>query len=79
VNPTDYVNHLVSSFSIDPLILHFDHVEASSREEMIPAEYFPFGHNVYEGKSYPKPVITYHIPVSGDSELLQCIPNPESL
>jgi len=79
VNHTDYVNHLVSSFSIDPLILHFDAVEASSHEEMIPAEYFPFGYSVYEGKSYPKPVIKYHIPVSGDSELLQCIPNPRVL
>src|SRR6266496_2908189 len=78
-NSADYLDHLVSSFSIDPLILHFDNVEASSREEMIPAEHFPFGYNAYPGKSYPKPVIKYHIPVSGDSELLQCVPNPRVL
>ncbi len=79
VNSADYLDHLVSSFSIDTLILHFDNVEASSREEMIPAEHFPFGYNAYPGKSYPKPVIKYHIPVSGDSELLQCVPNPRVL
>jgi hypothetical protein len=79
VNPTEYVDHLASGFSIDPLVLHFDKAEVSSREEMIPAERFPFNFNVYEGRSYPKPIITYHIPVTGDLELLRCAPNPRIL
>src|SRR5687767_11433642 len=76
VNEAEYIEHLASSFSIDPLMLHFDKVEARSREEMIPAEHFPPAFNVYAGKSYPKPVIKYHLPVTGDLELLKCIPNP---
>lgn len=76
VNPAEYVAHLVSSFSIDPLVLHFDRVEASSREEMIPAEDFPFRYRVYAGKAYAKPVIKYHLPATGDLDLLKCVPNP---
>jgi hypothetical protein len=76
VNESDYIEHLISQFSIDPLVLHFDRVEASNQEEMIAGEDFPPGFNVYEGKSYLKPVIKYHLPVSGDLELLNCVPNP---
>jgi hypothetical protein len=80
VNPADYIAHLVSTLSIDPLVLHFDNVEGSSREEMIPAEQFPsLAFFVDPGQSYSKPVITYHIPVTGDIELLKCIPNPHVL
>ena len=51
VNEAEYVDHLVSTHSLAPLVIDFDHVEASSREEMIPAGHFPFGYSVYEGKS----------------------------
>jgi hypothetical protein len=80
VNEYEYVEHLVSKFSIDPLVLHLDNIEASSREEMIPAEHFPGGgFFVDAGKSYLKPVIKYHVPVTGDLNLLQCRPNPRVL
>jgi hypothetical protein len=79
VNEAEYVEHLVSRFAIEPLVFDFENIEASSREEMIEAERFPFSFNVYEGKSYPKPVITYHAPVSGDLNLLNIIPNPRVL
>jgi hypothetical protein len=79
VNENEYVEHLVSQGSIDPLVLHFDRKEASSREEMIPAERFPGQFNVFAGRSYPKPIITYHVPVSGDLGLLRCVPNPRLL
>ncbi|MDT8067935.1 MAG: hypothetical protein ROO76_07170 [Terriglobia bacterium] len=79
VDESKYIEHLVSKYSIDPLELHFDHIEVSVHEEMIPAEHFPFDFNVYEGKSYPKPVIKYHLPVTGDLGLLRCIPNPRVL
>ena len=76
VNEAEYLEHLTSKYSIDPLILHFDKVEASSREEMIPAEHFPGNFHVHEGKSYSKPVIKYHLPATGDLELLKCLPSP---
>src|SRR5438034_9067093 len=79
INEEKYIDHLVSRFTIEPLVLHFDNVEASSKEKMIPAERFPFNFNVYRGKSYPKPVIKYHLPVTGDLNLLRCMPNPRLL
>jgi hypothetical protein len=42
VNEAEYVTHTVSHFAIEPLVLHFDDIEASSYEKMIPAELFPF-------------------------------------
>ena len=40
-------------------------------EAQIPAEYFPFNYNVRKGKSYPKDVIRFHLPFSGDHQLLK--------
>lgn len=76
VNEDEYIGHLCSKFSIEPLVLHYDALEASSEEELIPAERFPSNYNVVRGKSYPKPVIWYHLPVSGELALLHCMPNP---
>jgi hypothetical protein len=76
VNEGEYIEHLISHTAIDPLVLHFEGMEASSREERISAEQFPFGFSVTPGRSYAKPIITYHLPVTGDLELLHCIPSP---
>jgi hypothetical protein len=76
VNETEYLEHIISQASVEPLVIHFDRIEASSREEMVAAEYFPPMFNVFHGKSYSRPVITYHVPVTGDLELLRCTPNP---
>lgn len=78
VNETQYVDYLVERYRIDPLILQWDAMTVSEREEMIPAERFPFDFGMDEfdrGKQYPKQVITYQIPFSGDRELLRCKPS----
>lgn len=75
VNENEYINHLVDEFQIDPLKFDFENRTASSREEMIPADRFPRDFYVRDAKSYSKPVITYHIPVSGDTELLRRRPS----
>ena len=79
VNEAEYVTHTVTQYTIEPLVLHFDDIEASSYEKMIPAELFPFNAFVTEGESYPKPVVKYHVPVSGNLDLLRCVPNPRVL
>ena len=76
VNENDYIAHVTAEFQIDPLTLDFEGIHASFLERMIPAERFPPLFNVYAGKSYPKQVVRYHIPFSGDPNLLNCIPNP---
>ena len=79
VNRTEYLSHVVSEYDIPALELDFDKMTASSSEKLIPAEHFPFNFHVLEGESYPKQVIKYHIPFSGDKELLRYAPNPRVL
>ena len=69
MNETEYVAYLAKRYRIEPLVLHWDTLGVSDREEMIP---------VYvdnEGKRYPKQVITYYIQYSGERELLKCTPS----
>ncbi len=76
VNRTEYLAHLNSEFKTTPLVLGFDKITVSSSEQMIPAEAFPPMSYVRHGAYYPKQVVKYHIPFTGDSQLLRCIPNP---
>ena len=75
VNEADYVDYLVEKYSVEEIEIYSDRVTVSAAEELIPAEYFPHDFNVYQGKSYPKQVVTYHLPFSGDSELLRLKPS----
>jgi len=75
VNEKDYIDHLLSIAYVEPLVINFDDISVTSKEKMIPAEYFPSDFNVYSGKSYKKSVITFSIPFSGDSNLLRCTPS----
>ena len=75
VNEQDYINHKVSEASVKNLDIHADKVYASSSEQMIPSEYFPSSFWVDKGNSYKKDVIKFHIPFSGNSELLKCAPS----
>ena len=79
VNRTEYINHVVSQFEITPLELDFQNMTVSSSEKLIPAEHFPSSFNVYQGKSYPKQVVKYHVPFTGEERLLKCLPNPQIL
>ena len=76
VSRTEYLAHLMSEFEITPLAVEFDKMTVSSSEQMVPAEAFPPVSFVRPGASYPKQVVKYHIPFTGDVQLLRCIPNP---
>ncbi len=75
VNVDQYVEHLVDRYLLDIPELHRTDVFVEPNERMIPAEQFPFSFNVYGGKSYPRPVLTYHVPFSGDMQLLRYTPS----
>lgn len=75
VNVDEYVEHLIDRYVLDIPELHRSGVFVESGERMIPAEQFPFSFNVYAGKSYPRPVLTYHVPFSGDMQLLRYTPS----
>jgi hypothetical protein len=75
VNKVEYIKHLVNLYQLDSVSLETDQVYATEREEMIPAEKYPSNFHVVSGKSYPRQVITFHIPFTGDKELLKLIPS----
>ena len=71
VNKSEYIEHLVSEYTIQPLEIHSDKLSVSVEERMIPAEWHPSSYWVDRGKSYPKDVYIFHLPFSGDGELLK--------
>lgn len=75
VNEEDYISYKKSEGLVEPLEISVDNLYVSSSEKMVPAEYFPMNFNVYSGKSYKKDVIRFHIPFTGNQELLSCIPS----
>lgn len=79
VNQEEYLNHLVSDFEIEPLVMDFDGLFVDTAEKRIRAERFPgggFDFAVERGESYIKQAIIFHIPFSGDQGLLNLAPNP---
>lgn len=74
VNECKYVEYLVEHFSIDPVVLHWDQMSVSDHQAMIPAEMFPRDFHVIRGNYYPRQIIIYHIPYSGEQKLLKCSP-----
>ena len=79
VNEDDYIAHKVSEATVENLEIHVDDIYASSSEQIIPAEYFPSGFHVYSGRSYKKDVIKFHVPISGNIQLLHCMPSSRIL
>lgn len=71
VNKTEFIEHLVGTFSIEPLEIHTDELNVSTEERMIPAERHPQSYYVHAGKSYPKDVFTFHLPFTGETKLLK--------
>jgi len=59
INRDEYIQHLISQYSITPIELFKEELTVSTHEEMIPAE------------NHPLDVIVYHLPFSGKPELLQ--------
>jgi hypothetical protein len=75
VNQAEYTAHLVDLYQMESITLLTDQVYASEREELIPAERYPSNYFVVAGKSYPRQVITFHFPYSGDKRLLKIKPS----
>jgi hypothetical protein len=79
-NETQLILHFTDKYRIEPLEVHADKIYASDREELIPAERFDnFRFNVERGEKYRKQVVTYHIPFSGDQNLLRFAPSTRLL
>ena len=77
VNETEYINYLVEECTVDSININFAQVFIDDPyKKDIPAEHFPpFRFSVRQGESYPKPATIYHIPYSGNEELLRYAPS----
>lgn len=71
VNREEYLQHLIGEFSIEPIEIHRDGLSVSTHEEMIPAEMHPRDYFMDRGGSYPRDVLVFHLPFSGDPQLLK--------
>jgi len=75
VNEADYVKYLVHKHHLEPVTFAFDATRAASADKLIPAENHPPLFHVQAGQSYSRPVITLHVPFTGEPELLHCSPS----
>lgn len=75
VNESDYVRYKSNEATVEPLEIYEDKMYVSSYEKMISAERFSRSYLVNQGISYKKNVIRFHIPFSGDKNLLGCSPS----
>ncbi len=71
VNREEYIQHLVSEFSIEPIEIHKDDLSVSIHEEMIPAEMHPSSYFMDRGGSYSRDVLVFHLPFTGEQQLLK--------
>lgn len=72
----DWLAQMLDQYTLLPVHIDFDNAALSHREAEIPAERFPqFNFHVVPGNRYRKPVIKFHIPYSGQEELLRCSAN----
>ncbi len=78
VNKTEYIEHLVSEFTIPPIEVHRDQLYASTHEAQIPAGRHPNSYDLDPRKSYKRDIIKFHLPFTGDPQLLKVKPMPFS-
>src|SRR3989344_4200076 len=70
---------IAEKYKIQPLVLDSQNLTVETTTAQIPAEYFPNTFFVREGKSYPKDILIFHLPFSGDHNLLRCVPSQRIL
>jgi len=80
VTEAEYIEHLVSEFHIEPPQIDVKAKFITHEERMIESERHP-GSGLFPepGKSYKRQVITYHLPITGNVEMLDFKPNPSIL
>ncbi|MDB5004413.1 MAG: hypothetical protein JWQ34_2638 [Mucilaginibacter sp.] len=80
VNIDDYTTHLFQTYQLDVPEFHFEKVYADSEEQDIYGSRFPHEFFITDrNQTFRKEAIIYHIPYTGNINLLQLRPNPFSL
>jgi len=78
-NEAEYITGKIEKHKIKPIKFIIDKMTVSTSEQMIPSEIFPHNFAIREGESYPKPVLSFHLPFEGDPILLKCVPSSRIL
>ena len=73
MNETKYIAYLVDKYQIESLVFFWNKMHLTEYDKMIPAKLYPRAYFFNEeGKEYSRQIITYHIPFSGNRNLLHC-------
>jgi len=73
MNEIKYIEYLVNKYQIEPLLFFWEEKYVTEYQKMIPAESHPPANFFIEkGEKYLRQIITYHIPYSGNRNLLHC-------
>ena len=75
VNETQYVEYLIQRYSVTVPGVYPEGMTASQSERPIPAEWHSAAYSPEPGRSYPRQVVTFHLPFSGDVGLLRLRPS----
>lgn len=75
----NYLALQVDKYKIEPIDIDEKAIGVEVLHEMIPAEYFPSGFFVRDGKEYEKDVYRFHLKYSGDKVLFRCVPSTRLL
>lgn len=72
VNKEEYIQYLISQYKFIPVEIHKDQVTVSTQEKYIPAEWHPPSYFFRSTRgSCPRDVIKFHLPFTGDKQLLK--------
>lgn len=71
VNRDEYIEHLVSEFSISPIEIDKNGLTVSTHEELISSDMHPNSYFLDRGSSYPIDVLAFHLPFIGEDILLK--------
>lgn len=78
VKEDEYIDHLISEFTLETPTIDFESMTISPTEKMIPARRHPSAMFFMDDmdRSFKRQVIIYHFPFSGDINILDYVPNP---
>lgn len=75
VNESEYIEYLVSQYTLEPIKLHLDEVHVSDHEKMVPVGRFAFNYDLHPSDRIKRQVIRYHLPCSGEMRMLYLTPS----
>jgi len=75
VNEADYIEYLVNSYSEDPVVIDREGISVSEHEAHVPVGSQAFDYGLERHQTIKRQVIKYHVPYSGNRELLRMKPS----